>query len=300
LKKYIKAVLLIIVYTIIYLAFMLICEIVFGLTLGGGYGELAKLLQETGAAGQPQIREAAYAAAEIVNAYMLRNSGIILSISALLSLLTYTRIYSARKMSLFSVLNMDRRPAGADLKNGIFAGVSVNFVISFVFVLLQNFKFIGDALSNYNAQMETAFGAGGVAQNLLGIGIIGPLVEEILFRGMIKRELESVSKWKAAVVVQGVLFGLYHFIPLQIIYTIPIGIYLGYITYKTGSVWPAAAGHIALNSLSVLLTAPGIAEVFGSPQFSLLFIVFSVYMFASSLRYFLKREPDRPENGASA
>jgi len=148
-----------------------------------------------------------------------------------------------------------------------------------------------EAFSQHDAHIETTFGTGGVMATMLGIGIIVPLVEEIMFRGMITYELGRVASWKTAMLVQGVIFGLYHFVPVQIAYTIPMGIYFGYICYKSGTIWPAAAGHIAMNSVSILISTQTVSEFIQVPQIAMFYMIFTVYMFVSALVYFIKKKP---------
>ena len=289
--KYWKTAVRVVAYAFIYIFFMLLCQIVFGLTLGGAGREMTEAIV-SGRYGDPAaLAEAADAATQAINVYVQRNSGLILSISALLSLLVFMKIYSARKLNLFAALRMDRPPSGTDMRYGAFAGASANFAISLVAAVFQSMGLFSDAFMQHEAQMQMTYGTGGILATLLGVGIVVPIVEEIMFRGMVTSDLRRIMPWKAAVLTQGALFGLYHFIPVQICYTIPLGIYLGYITYKTGSVWPAIAGHAAMNATAILLTGPGMEDAITQPLFSMLFMIASVYMLISALRYFVKKEP---------
>jgi membrane protease YdiL (CAAX protease family) len=270
---------------------MIACQAFFGLTIGGGGRLLMNAASLAQNADPLQYNNAVNAAVIRIAEFAEKNVALILSISALLSILIYMKIFSLRKLNLLSIMNLDRKPYGNDIRYGVFAGASANIILSIAVAVLQGFNLFDRAFADYNTRMDAMFSSGSMLALLLGIGLIGPFAEEILFRGIIKFELDRVMPKKAAIVAQGVLFGLYHMEPVQIIYTIPIGIYLGYITYKTGSVWPAAAGHIAMNSVSILLAAPALAAIIDVPQFSLFVIVLSAYMFFSALRYFLKKTP---------
>ncbi|MEZ6099658.1 MAG: CPBP family intramembrane glutamic endopeptidase [Pirellulaceae bacterium] len=37
-------------------------------------------------------------------------------------------------------------------------------------------------------------------------------------------------------------------IPATIVFATLIGLYLGYVAWKTGSIWPTVVGHLAINS----------------------------------------------------
>ena len=289
--KYLKTAFFIVAYTFIYVVLMFICQIAFGLTIGGAGGGLLELLTAAEPIEQNRIFEAVDNAWIIIDDFVLKNNNVLLSISALLSILIFIKIFSARKLNLFEAIGMDRRPVGADMRYGAFAGASANFVISMVVAVLQNFHLFDGAFAQYDAYMESSIGSDNIVLSILGIGLVAPLVEEILFRGMIVFDLERSFSRKTAIIAQGVIFGLYHIIPVQIIYAIPLGIYLGYIVYKSGSIWPAIAGHIAMNTIGVLMSTPGVISVLGLPSFSLFLIIGSVYMFISALRYFIRKKP---------
>ena len=290
-KKYIKAVLFIIAYTLIYMSLMLICQFAFGILIGGAGRELPGLFSQGATMTPERLEEAAIAMANQINDYVLRNTGIIFSISALLALLIFIRIFSARKINLFSEIHMDRRPSGMDIRYGAFAGASANFLISMIVVALQSVGLFTEAFSEYDSHIEMTFGQGGLFPTFLGLGIIVPIFEEIMFRGMITFEIKRIAPWKAAIIAQGVIFGLYHLVPVQICYTTPLGIYFGYIAYKSDTIWPAAAGHIAMNTVAIMLSAPIVEPFLNQPTFSLLFAIISVYMFVSSMMYFVKKKP---------
>ena len=63
----------------------------------------------------------------------------------------------------------------------------------------------------------------------LAIVVVGPLVEEILFRGIIFRSFEEVTEipWFPAL-VSGVMFGIWHGSFIQAVYTAAMGIILGF------------------------------------------------------------------------
>lgn len=83
---------------------------------------------------------------------------------------------------------------------------------------------------------------------LLLCGAVLPgICEEILFRGAIQSVLSRRgSRW--AIVVTSVLFGLFHLHPSNIVPPILIGIVLGLLVERTGSIVPAMLSHCATNA----------------------------------------------------
>ena len=81
--------------------------------------------------------------------------------------------------------------------------------------------------------------------------ITGPFLEEILFRGIILKNMESYGKM-TAVFISAICFTIFHFNLLQIVTPFLMGILLGILTVETGSVKSAILAHI-LNNAAVFL-----------------------------------------------
>lgn len=82
---------------------------------------------------------------------------------------------------------------------------------------------------------------------ILYSGIIGPVVEELIYRGFILRSLQKYGK-VFALVLSSILFGMAHMIPIQIIFAIPAGMLFSYIAMEYSIKW-AIFFHIANNLL---------------------------------------------------
>lgn len=87
----------------------------------------------------------------------------------------------------------------------------------------------------------------------LGVVLIGPICEEIIFRGIILEGLLKNYSTQKAIIFSALIFGLIHFIPIQVINAFFMGIILGWIYLKTRSLWICIALHVINNGLSVLL-----------------------------------------------
>ncbi len=84
---------------------------------------------------------------------------------------------------------------------------------------------------------------------LLYACLLGPLLEEILFRGFILRRLRRHSPI-FAVVMSSILFAMFHMNLLQFCTPVILGIFLSLLTLSTRSIWPAVLGHILNNCLA--------------------------------------------------
>lgn len=82
---------------------------------------------------------------------------------------------------------------------------------------------------------------------------VGPaLSEELAFRGLILQGLRSSLGTVSAVVLSALLFGVIHLDPLQGLGAFFTGLYLGYLTVRSGSIYPAIVAH-GFNNLWVTL-----------------------------------------------
>jgi hypothetical protein len=93
----------------------------------------------------------------------------------------------------------------------------------------------------------------GVAFSIFVMAVTPAFCEEFLFRGYVQRQLERQIGTVAALAVVGLLFGLFHFRFSQVVPLTAIGVYLAYLTWRTGSLWPAILVHLVNNSFALLL-----------------------------------------------
>lgn len=134
----------------------------------------------------------------------------------------------------------------------------------------------------------------------LTIGLLAPLAEEIVFRGAALRSLlASRLSPLAAIVISALLFAVAHLNPAQMPHAFLVGLLLGWMYWRTGSILPGMAYHWANNSAAYVLYAfypnPDIKliDVFkGSEQhvymalgFSLLILLPALYQLHLRMRH---------------
>lgn len=88
---------------------------------------------------------------------------------------------------------------------------------------------------------------------ILTIAIIGPILEELMFRGAITRVLLKKYNPTKAIIISALIFGIFHINPVQVVTATLIGLLLGWVYYKTASLIPCILIHILNNSMSVYL-----------------------------------------------
>ena len=84
--------------------------------------------------------------------------------------------------------------------------------------------------------------------------IIGPIAEEVAFRGLTLRYANQIFPFWIANIIQAVLFGVAHMNPLQEIYCTVTGLILGYFCYRGGLKY-TILGHMFLNLLSCIISS---------------------------------------------
>lgn len=86
------------------------------------------------------------------------------------------------------------------------------------------------------------------------IGLLAPFVEEVVFRGAILRSLLQWTKrqW-VAIVFSALFFALIHGNPAQMPHAFVIGILLGWMYYRTGSIIPGVIYHWVNNSVAFIM-----------------------------------------------
>ncbi len=86
---------------------------------------------------------------------------------------------------------------------------------------------------------------------IFATAIVPALCEEYLFRGAVLTNLMPFGK-STAIFASAFLFGLMHQNPLQMLYTILMGIVIGCVYVKTKSIWPCVLLHAANNFITVI------------------------------------------------
>lgn len=143
----------------------------------------------------------------------------------------------------------------------------------------------------YSAVAEALYNSSGVAVQILVIGIIGPVSEEIIFRGLVYRRLRDYTGVLPAAVLSGLIFGIYHGNLTQGIFAFCVGILLALLYEHFGTLWASIAAHMANNLFSVLISAYG-GSLLNSPVFSYT-LLFSSILLAAGLSWEVFRRKNR-------
>lgn len=92
-----------------------------------------------------------------------------------------------------------------------------------------------------------------LALALFHVAMVPAVCEEILYRGFVLNMLRRTKAIWTAILISGIIFGLYHLRLSQVVPLALIGIFLGWITVRSGSLIPAMVAHLINNSFSVIV-----------------------------------------------
>ncbi|MDO4294325.1 MAG: CPBP family intramembrane metalloprotease [Eubacteriales bacterium] len=109
---------------------------------------------------------------------------------------------------------------------------------------------------------------------ILSYGILAPLGEEVVFRGVVYGQLRRVIPVPAAIAVSGLAFGLFHGNLVQAVYATVLGILLALVYELYGTLLAPMAFHgIANLFVYILLDLTSFGEVFVVPVSCAFFLV---------------------------
>ncbi|WP_311482052.1 type II CAAX prenyl endopeptidase Rce1 family protein [uncultured Anaerococcus sp.] len=139
----------------------------------------------------------------------------------------------------------------------IFVGIGLgtlgfgNILENIIVKALEGSKLVNDALE----LLEKAFRAKGPVDGifiLIAVIIGAPLVEELLFRGVLFEELRKEISLKGTIFLTALVFGIYHFNILQSSNAFFLGLVLAYVYYKTRSIKASIIIHATNNMIAMI------------------------------------------------
>ena len=88
---------------------------------------------------------------------------------------------------------------------------------------------------------------------LITAGVLGPILEELVFRGIVYEKLKTFNKQSISTVITGVLFGLFHGNIIQFVYAFLLNFILIKSYEKENSILIPILIHVCVNSVTTLL-----------------------------------------------
>ena len=146
----------------------------------------------------------------------------------------------------------------------LFAGVAANIWFGLMVGLIP----WPDSWVEEYLEASSALAGHSLPLEILAVVVFAPLVEEILFRGMVFRYLRRALPAGAALIFQGLLFGGMHGTMIWIVYASVLGCVFGYVRSRTGSLHATILMHVGFNGGSYLFSY--LAEQWADGGFAIL------------------------------
>ncbi|MCI7680987.1 MAG: CPBP family intramembrane metalloprotease, partial [Fusobacterium necrophorum] len=125
-----------------------------------------------------------------------------------------------------------------------------NLWLDFSYSKLSHIPFVASSIKSYDATWE------GIEKEpylyvLLAVVVLGPIVEEFMFRGIIFRLLEEQNVY-LALILSSLFFGLWHMEFIQSVYAVFLGFATVIVYFRTQTIVYPMLIHILYNFLSTL------------------------------------------------
>jgi membrane protease YdiL (CAAX protease family) len=82
--------------------------------------------------------------------------------------------------------------------------------------------------------------------------LIGPVVEELLFRGLLQGSFEKRGEWWQAILQTSLIFALLHVFHFTLLQFFCLAVLLGFLSWRSGSVVPAIIVHMLNNAMAII------------------------------------------------
>ncbi|MBI5494084.1 MAG: CPBP family intramembrane metalloprotease [Deltaproteobacteria bacterium] len=199
----------------------------------------------------------------------LQGADLPLGLLGTLALLAACPLLLLRGLGLLSgpLLGFGRRPDGGALAAAVLWGLALLLPLSAgtrALVRLMGMDEAAEALEEALRALMEGQQHGGMA--LLLVGLAPGFLEEVAFRGALQGVLLRVTTPGRAVLAQAVAFGLAHLSVIRFPGTFAVGLLLGALRWRSGSIWPGVLMHSLHNGLATALVVLGVAAEGGDDE----------------------------------
>lgn len=198
----------------------------------------------------------------------------IMAVSYVVAIFVFVIFYKIRKTSLISMSGAEPTRASF-LIDGMLLGFGMYGAFQGAILLLT--KIIPESWFNLQNSQSSSLLGGSMAFAIIYTVLIAPVCEETIFRGLVLTIFDGkLPKW-LGILISALVFALIHLpSPIAFIYTLTLGVVLGFVRYRTKSLVPCVLAHIIFNATNYLLFLPLNIGLYVVLALSLPFIIYSV------------------------
>ena len=180
--------------------------------------------------------------------WLLKHTVHMTIVAGVFALLTYVIIFAIRRKNVFKEVGFAKMPILPCFGMAIL-GAALNLATSFLLM------FIPFSESMWNEQMEQSdalLGANEWLVILLTV-IIAPLLEEIVFRGLLHTRLKRGIPMLASMIISAWIFGMVHGTVIAVVYASLLGFLLAWVFEKYKSLLASILLHFGFNLCAIIL-----------------------------------------------
>jgi len=159
---------------------------------------------------------------------------------------------------------------------GLTAGMGISLFIS----ILP----IDNILGSYESASKLLLN-GKFIQLFVVLGIVVPLTEEIIYRGIVFNRIKKYLDVNKAIIISALLFGFFHLNLMQGLYAFIIGIIMGFLYYKFENICAPIALHMAVNQLTVIFETIGFSDFLNKNIWAYVLTMLSALVIGGILLY---------------
>jgi membrane protease YdiL (CAAX protease family) len=133
---------------------------------------------------------------------------------------------------------------------GVGLGVSLELPIDLLYTaIVRRWPLRSEDLEDQLSALFSTASSPKRAAFALAVILVGPMLEEVLFRGAIFRPMLKVHPPSMVLVVTAALFALAHFSAQSWLPIAVMGVALGFLRQQSGSLVPSMLAHVAFNAI---------------------------------------------------
>lgn len=129
----------------------------------------------------------------------------------------------------------------------IILGVATAYAVAVALGVIQMSGFLPEEWFNVQNDTYSDVLEASPVMQFFSVGLMAPVLEEILFRGLILGTLKKEMHPWIAIIVSALGFGIAHGTAISFIYATGIGLLMGWLFVKFDSVLPSIIFHMAYN-----------------------------------------------------
>ncbi len=215
------------------------------------------------------IRYDAIKVVETMTQRLLGKTVIITLAASIIILLVLIIEFLIRKKSFFKEIKFEKMNPTYIIPI-IFLGIGMNFLTSSLMEVLP----IPEKLMEQYMEQSGVLNSGNMACNFMLIVFVAPLVEEVVFRGLVFTRFQKGMPTVLAATLSALIFGLAHGQIIWMTYAFVLGLVLSLIFVKTKSLMGNIFLHFIFNLVSGIMMLMEIEDT--SENTNLIFLIVSI------------------------